>query len=215
MGPSKEFCGGTHAFNTSDLGSFKITSEESVGSGIRRIECVTKMKAYEAFKASEAKLDGIKDSLKLKNVDMIGDRITSMKDSISSLENEKAQLLTRVMNLDSDVVVSKASDNGKFKYVVLSYEGLQYNAKDFANAIKNKLNGGAVFIGNKTSEKYSFVCALGENAINAGLDAGAIVRQAATLCDGKGGGKKDLAQSGGVNNGQMTKVLDAIKDLFK
>ena len=215
MGPSKEFCGGTHAFNTSDLGSFKIISEESVGSGIRRIECVTKMKAYESFKASEAKLDGIKDSLKLKNVDMISDRITSMKDSISSLENEKAQLLTRVMNLDSDVVVSKASDNGKFKYVVLSFDGLQYNVKDFANAIKNKLNGGAVFIGNSNGEKYSFVCALGEDAINAGFDAGAIVRNAAALCDGKGGGKKDIAQSGGVNNGQMDKIIETIKDLFK
>ncbi len=215
MGPSKEFCGGTHAFNTSDLGSFKITCEESVGSGIRRIECVTKMKAYEAFKSYEDKLDNLKDSLKLKNIDMVADRVNQMKENISSLENEKAQLLSRVMNLDSDVLVSKAVDNGKFKSVVVSYDGLQYNAKNFADGIKNKLNGGAVFIGNNNGEKYSFVCALGDKAIACGLDAGNIVKQAASLCDGKGGGKKDLAQSGGVNNGKMDAILNTVKEMFK
>ncbi len=215
MGPSKEFCGGTHAFNTSDLGSFKITCEESVGSGIRRIECVTKMKAYEAFKSYEDKLDNLKDSLKLKNIDMVADRVNQMKENISSLENEKAQLLSRVMNLDSDVLVSKAVDNGKFKSVVVSYDGLQYNAKNFADGIKNKLNGGAVFIGNNNGEKYSFVCALGDKAIACGLDAGNIVKQAASLCDGKGGGKKDLAQSGGVNNGKMDTILNTVKEMFK
>ena len=215
MGPSKEFCGGTHAFNTSDLGSFKITCEESVGSGIRRIECVTKMKAYEAFKSYEDKLDNLKDSLKLKNIDMVADRVNQMKENISSLENEKAQLLSRVMNLDSDVLVSKAVDNGKFKSVVVSYDGLQYNAKNFAEGIKNKLNGGAVFIGNNNGEKYSFVCALGDKAIACGLDAGNIVKQAASLCDGKGGGKKDLAQSGGVNNGKMDAILNTVKEMFK
>ena len=215
MGPSKEFCGGTHAFNTSDLGSFKITCEESVGSGIRRIECVTKMKAYEAFKSYEDKLDNLKDSLKLKNIDMVADRVNQMKENISSLENEKAQLLSRVMNLDSDVLVSKAVDNGKFKSVVVSYDGLQYNAKNFAEGIKNKLNGGAVFIGNNNGEKYSFVCALGDKAIACGLDAGNIVKQAASLCDGKGGGKKDLAQSGGVNNGEMDAILNTVKEMFK
>ena len=215
MGPSKEFCGGTHAFNTSDLGSFKITCEESVGSGIRRIECVTKMKAYEAFKSYEDKLDNLKDSLKLKNIDMVADRVNQMKENISSLENEKAQLLSRVMNLDSDVLVSKAVDNGKFKSVVVSYDGLQYNAKNFAEGIKNKLNGGAVFIGNNNGEKYSFVCALGDKAIACGLDAGNVVKQAASLCDGKGGGKKDLAQSGGVNNGKMDAILNTVKEMFK
>ena len=214
MGPSKEFCGGTHASNTADLGCFKIVSEESVGSGVRRIECVTKMEAYKALKANEIKLNDLRDSLKLKNSDMISGRVDQMKQNISSLENEKAQLLLRVLNLDSDVAVSKAKGED-VKYVVLKTNDLQYNLKDYANAIKNKLDGGAVFIGNVANGKYSFVCALGNKATEKGLDAGSLVKEAASLCEGKGGGKKDLAQSGGVDNGQIDSILATIEAKIK
>ena len=210
MGPSKEFCGGTHASNTADLGCFKIVSEESIGSGVRRIECVTKMEAYKALKANEIKLNDLRDSLKLKNSDMISGRVDQMKQNISSLENEKAQLLLRVLNLDSDVAASKAKGED-VKYVVLKTNDLQYNLKDYANAIKNKLDGGAVFIGNVANGKYSFVCALGNKATEKGLDAGSLVKEAASLCEGKGGGKKDLAQSGGVDNGQIDSILATIE----
>ena len=214
MGPSKEFCGGTHASNTADLGCFKIVSEESIGSGVRRIECVTKMEAYKALKTNEIKLNDLRDSLKLKNSDMISGRVDQMKQNISSLENEKAQLLLRVLNLDSDVAASKAKGED-VKYVVLKTNDLQYNLKDYANAIKNKLDGGAVFIGNVANGKYSFVCALGNKATEKGLDAGSLVKEAATLCEGKGGGKKDLAQSGGVDNGQIDSILATIEAKIK
>ncbi len=212
---SKEFCGGTHARNTADLGSFKIKSEESIGSGIRRIECCTKMKAYDEFKAFENKLDNIKDFLKLKNIDMVYDRVVGLKDDINKLENQNANLINRVMNLDSEMLVSKALDNGKFKYVLYNAKDISYNLKNFATMIKDKLNGGLVFIGNECDDKYSFVCAIGEKAINCGLDAGDLVKKAAALCNGKGGGKKDLAQSGGSNSNNMTEIISSINDLLK
>lgn len=212
---SKEFCGGTHARNTADLGSFKIKSEESIGSGIRRIECCTKMKAYDEFKAFENKLDNIKDFLKLKNIDMVYDRVVGLKDDINKLENQNANLINRVMNLDSEMLVSKALDNGKFKYVLYNAKDISYNLKNFATMIKDKLNGGLAFIGNECDDKYSFVCAIGEKALNCGLDAGDLVKKAAALCNGKGGGKKDLAQSGGSNSNNMTEIISSINDLLK
>lgn len=212
---SKEFCGGTHARNTADLGSFKIKSEESIGSGIRRIECCTKMKAYDEFKAFEKKLDNIKEFLKLKNIDMVYDRVVGLKDDINKLENQNANLINRVMNLDSEMLVSKAIDNGKFKYVLYNTKDISYNLKNFATMIKDKLNGGLAFIGNECDDKYSFVCAIGEKALNCGLDAGDLVKKAAALCNGKGGGKKDLAQSGGSNSNNMTEIISSINDLLK
>lgn len=212
---SKEFCGGTHARNTADLGSFKIKSEESIGSGIRRIECCTKMKAYDEFKAFENKLDNIKEFLKLKNIDMVYDRVVGLKDDINKLENQNANLINRVMNLDSEMLVSKALDNGKFKYVLYNAKDISYNLKNFATMIKDKLNGGLAFIGNECDDKYSFVCAIGEKALNHGLDAGDLVKKAAALCNGKGGGKKDLAQSGGSNSNNMTEIISSINDLLK
>ena len=119
------FAGST---SKSFLFCFKIVSEESVGSGVRRIECVTKMQAYKALKTNEIKLNDLRDSLKLKNSDMISGRVDQMKQNISSLENEKAQLLLRVLNLDSDVAASKAKGED-IKYVVLKTSDLQYNLK--------------------------------------------------------------------------------------
>lgn len=216
MGPaSKEFCGGTHARNTGDLGSFKIKSEESIGSGIRRIECCTKLAAYGEFKDLENRLENIKDFLKLKSIDLINDRLASLKEDISKLEEENANLINRLMNQDSDIMANKAKDNGKFKYVVFALKECPYNLKNYANQIKNKLNGGLVFIGSETEDKYSFVCAAGENAINAGKDASEIVKKAASLCEGRGGGKKDLAQSGGTNSGNIEQIIQTIIEDLK
>ena len=214
MGPSKEFCGGTHALNTSELCMFKIISEESVGSGIRRIECQTKMKAYESFKSYENKLNDLKDDLKLKNVDLVKGRISALKEEISRLEEENNKLVLKAMNSDCDDVTKKAIDNGKFKYLVLKENNLKYDLKNYAQTISNKLNG-AVFVLDISSDKYAFVCALSKDAIDSGLDAGSIVKKAALLVDGRGGGRKDLAQGGSSNNGLADKLLDSIKEMFK
>ena len=210
---SKEFCGGTHVSNTSELGSFRIRSEESIGSGIRRIECCTKIDAYNEFKGLEDRLVSIRNDLKLKNIDMIPDRIEAMKADISRLEDENAALINRVMNLDADSLAAKAKNNGIFKYLVISDTDSSYNLKNFAVMLKNKLEGGLVFIGNSKDDKYSFVCALGDKAIENGFDAGNIVRKAAELCNGKGGGRKDMAQSGGSNTGNMKEILDTVDKL--
>lgn len=216
MGPvSKEFCGGTHAFNTSELGLFRIRSEESIGSGIRRIECATKMNAYQDFKEYQYKLDDYKELLKLKNIDMIKDRIVYLKDELNRLEVENGSLINQMMNQDATLMANNAKDNGKFKYIVFVNDVAKYNLKNYADMIKNKLNGGLVFIGNINQDKYSFVCALGPKAIDCGYDAGDIVKKAALLCDGKGGGKKDLAQSGGVNNNKMNEIIAYISNFIE
>ncbi len=213
MGPSKEFCGGTHAHNTNELCMFKILSEESVGSGIRRIECQTKMKAYDSFKAYENKLNDLKDDLKLKNVDLVKGRISALKEEISRLESENSKLIEKAMNADCDEVAKKAIDNGKFKYLLLKENNLKYDLKNYAQTISNKING-VVFLIDINNDKYSFVCAISKNISDYGLDAGSIVKKAALLADGRGGGRKDLAQGGGSNNGKADEILANIKEMF-
>ena len=196
---SKEFCGGTHASNTSDLGVFKINYEESIGSGIRRIECCTKQKAYEGFKDYENHLTAIMDSLKLKNFDMIDDRIQQLKDENTRLASELKTLKEKLMNEEANSLVSRAIDNGKFRYLLLDLEGFNGNLKDYANGIKNKLDGGFVFIASRNNEKISMVAAAGDKALNSGIRCGEIISKACALANGKGGGRPDLAQGGGSN----------------
>lgn len=194
---SKEFCGGTHASNTSDLCVFKINYEESIGSGIRRIECCTKQNAYEGFKGYENHLSAIMDSLRLKNFDMIDDRIQQLKDENARLNSELKQFKEKLMNEEANSLISKAKDNGKYRYLLFSVDDFNGNLKDYANGIKNKLDGGFVFIVNSSNDKLSMVAAAGEKALNDGIKCGEVIAKACALANGRGGGRPDLAQGGG------------------
>ena len=209
---SKEFCGGTHVDNTSKLGSFKIVSEESVGSGIRRIEVTTKLKAYDYALEKENKLNSLKDELKLKNIDQIFDKVVNLKNELALANQANNKLKERVMNLDADAYVNMAKEAKGFKYLIITAKNMDYNLKDFAALIRNKLDGGLVYIINETSDKYSFVAALGKKALDAGFMANKLVNEGASLANGKGGGKPDLAQAGGANNGQIEAICKHIEE---
>ena len=211
---SKEFCGGTHASNTSDLCSFKINSEESIGSGIRRIECATKLKAYEGFKDYEDRLNSIKDELKLKNIDMIFDRIIALKNENAELNNELKKINEKLLNEQANSLIKDAKDNGKFKYILLSLNNYNGNLKDYATSLRNKIDGGFVFIINKNDEKLSMVASAGEKVIANGIKCGEIISKACSLANGKGGGKPDLAQGGG-SNAEPNTIIKAVEELVK
>ena len=196
---SKEFCGGTHAFNTSDLGSFKINYEESIGSGIRRIEMCTKLAAYEGFKDYEKKLNVLKDELKLKNIDMIYDRLVQLKNENSKLNGELKTIKEKLMNEEANSLISKAKDNGRYSYLLMKLNDYEGNLKDYASGIRNKLDGGFVFIVNSKDSKLSMIAAAGNKALDEGVKCGEIISKACQLANGKGGGRPDLAQGGGTD----------------
>lgn len=210
---SKEFCGGTHASNTSDLCVFKIKYEESIGSGIRRIECCTKQNAYEGFKGYENHLTAIMDSLKLKNFDMIDDRIQQLKDENSRLNSELKQFKEKLMNEEANSLISKAKDNGKYRYLLFSVNDFNGNLKDYANGIKNKLDGGFVFIVNSSNEKLSMVAAAGEKALSDGVKCGEVIAKACAIANGRGGGRPDLAQGGGSGT-QPAEIIAEIEKML-
>ncbi len=211
---SKEFCGGTHADNTSNLGSFKINSEESIGSGIRRIECVTKIKSYESFKYNENLLNKIKDELKLKNIDMLYDRIIALKNENNNLNNELKKINEKLLNEQANSLVKNAKDNGKYKYLLLNISNYQGNLKDYATSLRNKIDGGFVFIVNSNNEKLSMVASAGEKALNSSIKCGEIISAACSMANGKGGGKSDLAQGGGIN-ANPADIINMVEGLLK
>ena len=211
---SKEFCGGTHASNTTDLGSFKINYEESIGSGIRRIEMCTKLNAYDGFKEYEKKLNALKDELKLKNIDQILDRLVQIKNENASLNSELKTIKDKLLNEEANSLISKAKDNGKYRYLLLSVDNYSGNLKDYANGIKNKLDGGFVFIVNRNEDRLSMVAAAGNRAMENGIKCGEIISKACSMANGKGGGKPDLAQGGGTSADPKT-ILNEVENMLK
>ncbi|MBR5754842.1 MAG: alanine--tRNA ligase [Erysipelotrichaceae bacterium] len=211
---SKEFCGGTHVSNTSELGVFKIVSEESIGSGIRRIESQTQMKAYGSFKDYQERLNTLMKELNLKNIDMIYDRIVQMKNENSALDSELKTIKEKLLNEEANSLISKATDNGKFRYLLLKLNGYEGNLKDYANSIRNKLDGGFVFVVNSNEDRLSMVASAGNKALENGINCGQVISKACSTANGKGGGKPDLAQGGGSETDPQT-VIDEVKNILQ
>ena len=209
---SKEFCGGTHVSNTSMLGSFKINYEESIGSGIRRIECCTKLVSYEGYKEYENKLNQLKDELKLQNINDIYTRVINLKNENADLNKQLKELKEKLMNEEANSLISKAKDNGSYKYLLLKLNNYEGNLKDYAAGIRNKLDGGFVFVINEQGEKLAMACACGPKVIDAGIKAGEIISMSCSLANGRGGGKPDLAMGGGVNDGASEKILQEVEN---
>ena len=109
------------------------------------------------------------------------------------------------MNEEANSLISKAKDNGKYRYLLFSVDDFNGNLKDYANGIKNKLDGGFVFIVNSSNDKLSMVAAAGEKTLNDGIKCGEVIAKACALANGRGGGRPDLAQGGG--SGTKTAVI--------
>ena len=209
---SKELCGGTHASNTGDLGVFKILSEESIGSGIRRITSITKMAAYDSFKAEQDYLNETASLLKLKNYKSLKERIQQLIDENAELKAKNAQVAQQALLSSVDEQLKNAQPCNGLNTLFLTVSNMDSSKmKDYAELLRNKLENGFVFLSNVEEEKVTFVCACSKAAIEKGIKAGDIVKQAAELTGGKGGGRPDMAQSGGKDTSKVEEAIATIK----
>ena len=117
------------------------------------------------------------------------------------------------MNEEANALISQAKNNGKFSYLLLSLDRYDGNLKDYANGIKNKLDGGFVFIVNRNEQKLSMVAAAGKKALDNGIKCGEVISKACSLANGKGGGKPDLAQGGGSDT-EPAVVLKEVENML-
>ena len=213
---SKEFCGGTHVSSTSQLGLFKIVSEESIGSGIRRITSKTQMKAYEDFKNEEIYLEETARMLKMQNWQLLKERIQSLLDENASLKKENAEARQSALNAKSDSEVQKAEEINGVKTLFLQTKDMDSSAmKDYADLLRSKMKEGVVMLSCVQGDKVTFVCAASKGAVAKGLKAGDLVRKAAEVTGGKGGGRPDMAQSGGRNPEKLPEALKAVRELIE
>lgn len=213
---SKEFCGGTHVNNTNDLGSFRIVSEESVGSGVRRITCETKMESYTSFKKEEEYLLNTAKLLKMKNFEGLQEKIQKLLEENASLKKAVSEAESKAMASEADSILKNAEEINGIQTLILKLEGKDTKGlKEYAETLRNKLNNGFVFISNVVDGKTTFVCASSKEAIAKGFKAGDIVKQAAMICGGNGGGRPDMAQAGAKDASKINDAMDKVKELLK
>lgn len=212
---SKEFCGGCHVQNTQEIGVCKIISEESIGSGIRRITAKTGYHAYQEFAIMDTTLHTIANHLKMKGISHVEDKVAQVLNDNMQLKKELAQLQEAMFVLKANDLVSQLQEVNGRHILLTRMDGADANAmKDVANNIKAQKENTVVFIGSVHGDKVTFVAGADKAAVASGIKCGDLVREAAQICGGKGGGRPDLAQSGGKEPAKIEEAMAFIKNIL-
>ena len=207
---SKEFCGGTHVTNTGNIGIFKIEFEESIGSGIRRIQILTGKNAYNSFITYQNQLNDIAIKLNLNHTNLINDRLDIILNDNSNYKKQLDELLHNKLIDDAKKIVEQAKIYKELKLIILSLEFDDIkNLKSYALTLHNLAKECIVFIVNK-NEVISVICVCSNIANNKGYKANDIIKNITNKFNGKGGGRNDYAQ-GGVD---ITTNIDNIINYF-
>jgi alanyl-tRNA synthetase len=205
---SMELCGGTHVSNTSEIAIAKIISEESIGSGIRRILCKSKMEAYKEYKHAITQLETIAAILNTPSISNIEEKVDQLKNNYQTQTHEVAQLQDKITQQQALALAVGAKVVDGVSIVIKKIENqASKNLKSMVEASLRQIDQGIIFLGAMDDDKVLFVCGCTKELLVKNVDCSALVKMAAQMTGGNGGGRKDLAQAGGKD---LTKVDEAM-----
>lgn len=210
---SRELCGGTHAANTAEIGLFKIVSESSTGSNVRRIEAVTSEGAIAYLEERARMLDAAASELKCRPDEVAG-RIAGLQKELRETSQKLKNALTGGGSNAIDDAIAHAEDLGTYMLVIAQLEGLE--AADLRNVwdtIRQKLHEPvACVLATVTSKgQPALLAGATDEAVAAGFKSGDIIKQIAPLVGGGGGGRPQMAQAGGKDASGIPAALEAAR----
>ena len=195
---SSEFCGGTHCDNTSQIGIFKITSESAVGAGMRRIEAVTSKKAYEYLANRSDLLDSIQAEVKATKVDDIIDKIDSIETKLHDSQKQVEELNKKINQAKAGEIFDNVQTVGDLTVIaeIAEVEGMK-DLRELADNWKSSNKSDVLVLAAKSDDKANMIISLDKKALDKGLKAGDLIKKAAPIFGGGGGGRPNMAQAGG------------------
>ncbi|QUE90023.1 alanine--tRNA ligase [Pseudomonas sp. SCA2728.1_7] len=203
---SVELCGGIHANRTGDIGLLKIISEGGVASGVRRIEAVTGAQALAYLNAAEEQLKEAASLVKGSRDNLI-DKLSAVLERNRQLEKQLEQLQAKAASAAGDDLSSSALDVKGVKVLAARLDGQDAKALlALVDQLKNKLGRAVILLGSVHEEKVVLVAGVTKD-LTGQLKAGDLMKQAAAAVGGKGGGRPDMAQGGGIDAGALDGAL--------
>nr|WP_313405293.1 alanine--tRNA ligase [Pseudomonas sp.] len=203
---SVELCGGTHVARTGDIGLFKIVSEGGVAAGVRRIEAVTGAAALAYLNGAEEQLKEAASLVK-GNRDNVLDKLSALIERNRQLEKELEQLKAKAASAAGNDLAGSAVDVKGTKVLAARLDGLDGKALlALVDQLKNKLGSAVILLGGVFEDKVVLVAGVTQD-LTTKLKAGDLMRQAAATVGGKGGGRPDMAQGGGVDADKLDEAL--------
>ncbi|GFM53776.1 alanine--tRNA ligase [Pseudomonas cichorii] len=203
---SVELCGGIHANRTGDIALFKIVSEGGVAAGVRRIEAVTGAAALAWLNSAE---DQLKEAATLVkgNRDNLLDKLSAVLERNRQLEKQLEQLQAKAASAAGDDLSAAALDVKGVKVLATRLDGQDGKALlALVDQLKNKLGRAVILLGSVHEDKVVLVAGVTKD-LTGQLKAGELMKQAAAAVGGKGGGRPDMAQGGGVDAGALDTAL--------
>ncbi len=208
-GPSVEFCGGTHVANTGMIGSFRIVSEGAIAAGMRRIEAVTAAGAERYADEQQEQIIALTDMFK---------GTKDLATSIAKLQEENNKLKVESEKWKAEVAASIAkgfADRLKVTPTLIERVDFDVNTvKDALMALRNEYPDMAMVLGSVKDGKPALLIVLGQNRVDAGLNAGQMVRTLGKEIQGGGGGQPHFATAGGKNPDGLDKALAVAKEML-
>ena len=203
---SVELCGGIHAQRTGDIGLMKITSEGGVASGIRRIEAVTGAAALAYLNAAEEQLKEAASLVKGSRDNLV-DKLSAVLERNRQLEKQLEQLQAKAASAAGDDLSSSAVDVKGVNVLAARLDGQDGKALlALVDQLKNKLGRAVILLGSVHEDKVVLVAGVTKD-LTGQLKAGDLMKQAAAAVGGKGGGRPDMAQGGGVDAAALDAAL--------
>ena len=194
---SMEFCGGTHLDNTAKVGTFRIKSEGSVASGVRRIEATVGKLTLETMNHNQQLIFQAAQILKTNPADLVAkleQQVADLKAARQAIEQYKSKEAAG----EADRILFGAHDVGPLKVITATVPDADGNRlRQMGDAIKDKAANVVAVLAAVNGGKITFVAACGKEAVGLGIKAGDIIKQVSAIAGGSGGGKPDSAMGGG------------------
>ena len=208
---SKELCGGTHVRATGDIGVFKITSDESIASGVRRIRAVTGLDAFQRFREDELLIDQVAAGLKTSRAELAA-VVGKLQEELRKARREADELRLKI----ATGAVGSASANGDDAREVAGVKVLAREASELDSAgmrqlsdtLLARIKSGVVVLGRTSDGKVSLIVRTSDD-LKGRVPAGRVIKELAPLVGGRGGGKADMAEGGGAQPEKLSEALEA------
>ncbi|MDR0933864.1 MAG: alanine--tRNA ligase [Burkholderiaceae bacterium] len=209
IGFSCELCGGTHVSRTGDIGFFKIISEGGIAAGVRRVEAVTGIVAIDLVQELSRKLNEAAFVLKAKPEELVT-RIHQMQEQTRALERELSALKSRMASSQGDELVNQAVEVKGVKVLAATLDGADVaSLRNAMDKLKDSLKTAAIVLATVNDGKVSLIAGVTSD-MTAKMKAGDLVNHVAKQVGGKGGGRPDMAQAGGVDPSGLPEALRSV-----
>lgn len=211
---STEFCGGCHVNNTSEIGLFRIISETSVAAGIRRIEATTGNGVLELLDEKDALLDQSAKALKAGAQKEVPQKAEAISNELKEMQKELDKLKSELSAFKAQDMFKDTKTVGDLRLLVSALDPKDAGTiRSLGDKLKSENDDIVAIIYCAGDKKTSMLCVCGKKAVEAGVNAGNLIKEIGKLCGGSGGGRADSAMGGCSDVNALKSALEGAESL--